>query len=103
MRVVRTARLIKHLEMFRELRILVFSILGALRSLGWCLIVLLVVLLMFSIFFTDSVIAHAANGDLSESQELRYYSIVWPVGRLRVGRGYPRNLGVASERLLKRF
>lgn len=63
-------------EQLRELRIIVFSILGAMRSLLWCMITMCVMLLVFAVFFTQGTISYCVmheNMQDDSTDQLRYY------------------------------
>lgn len=54
-RVVRVAKIIRTMKFFRELRMMVFSIMGSMKSLCWVFLVLGLVFYMFGIAFTSAV------------------------------------------------
>eukprot|EP00933_Yihiella_yeosuensis_P016411 TRINITY_DN14038_c0_g1_i1.p1 TRINITY_DN14038_c0_g1~~TRINITY_DN14038_c0_g1_i1.p1 ORF type:complete len:884 (-),score=139.57 TRINITY_DN14038_c0_g1_i1:245-2896(-) len=75
-RVITGSRRIRVSRFFRELRIMVFSLFGAVKSLVWAAILVLTSLLIFGVFFTDGAVDFArkteepAGGDLPSSKEL---------------------------------
>lgn len=56
LRLVRITRLIRVLRMVHELRTLVASIMGSFKSLGWTLLLLMIVIYTFSVLFTQIVL-----------------------------------------------
>lgn len=73
---VRVARIIRVMRFFRELRMMVFSILGSLRSLVWVTIVLGLNFYIFGISFTAAVTQHLTTTDvwlLDDNRDLVLY------------------------------
>jgi hypothetical protein len=54
-RIVRVARIIRVMRFFRELRMMVYSILGSIKSLFWVVAVLGLIFYIFGIIFTQAV------------------------------------------------
>lgn len=74
-RIVRVAKIIRTMKFFRELRMMVFSIIGSMKSLCWVFLVLGLLFYMFGIAFTSAVTDHfnsiemwndPANADLRQ-------------------------------------
>ncbi|CAE8621739.1 unnamed protein product [Polarella glacialis] len=57
LRVIKGTRMIRVSRFFRELRIMVFSLTGAMKTLIWSVLLMTTVLLVFGIFFTDGAVA----------------------------------------------
>ncbi|CAK9079090.1 Sodium channel protein type 11 subunit alpha (NaN) (Sensory neuron sodium channel 2) (Sodium channel protein type XI subunit alpha) (Voltage-gated sodium channel subunit alpha Nav1.9) [Durusdinium trenchii] len=78
-RVVRVVRIVRVVRLFRALRTLVYSLLGTLKSLFWSFLLLLLIMYIFGILFTDVVLnyflEHASDGDLEEYFGSLYLSI----------------------------
>jgi hypothetical protein len=55
LRVVRVVRVIRVMKFFREMRIMVYSIIGSMKNLCWIMIILGVTLYLFSIVFTSGL------------------------------------------------
>jgi len=75
-RVLRVMRVIKVVKFISALTSLVSSILSTLKSLLWSLVLLLMVMYVFAILFTDTVIGHVqevGQGDQTEVQLLTYF------------------------------
>jgi len=53
-RIVRVARVIRVMKFFRELRMMIYSILGCVKNLMWVIIVLLMTFYMFGVGFTTA-------------------------------------------------
>lgn len=74
LRVVRLVRILRHI---RELRTLIVSIMTSLRSLIWTIVLLLLIIYMFSLYFTELVKDHLAKNEnpsnVKEFEELRKY------------------------------
>merc|ERR1719487_1450194 len=60
LRVIKGTRMIRVSRFARELRIMVFSLTSAMKSLLWAVVLMLVILLMFGVFFTDGAVAYNA-------------------------------------------
>jgi hypothetical protein len=76
LRVVSHTRAVKVIRFMRELRLMVFSLTGTLKSLFWAIVLLFIILLVFGVFFTDGTITYLlANPSLSidTTKELRMY------------------------------
>jgi len=71
MRVVRIARIIRVVRFLSKLRMMVFTLLGALKMLGWALILLAMIMYMFAVTFTEASKPFLADvdGTLTESQD----------------------------------
>ncbi|CAE7222246.1 SCN5A, partial [Symbiodinium pilosum] len=75
-RVLRVMRVIKVVKFISALTSLVSSILSTLKSLLWSLVLLLMVMYVFGILFTDTVIGHVKEMGLEafgDSQLLRHF------------------------------
>eukprot|EP00930_Biecheleria_cincta_P004603 TRINITY_DN105519_c0_g1_i1.p1 TRINITY_DN105519_c0_g1~~TRINITY_DN105519_c0_g1_i1.p1 ORF type:complete len:598 (-),score=89.61 TRINITY_DN105519_c0_g1_i1:86-1831(-) len=71
MRVVRIARIVRVIRFLSKLRMMVFTLLGALKMLGWALILLVMIMYMFAVSFTEASKPFLADvdGSLTESQQ----------------------------------
>lgn len=58
MRVVTHCRNVRVIRFIRELRLMVFSLTGTLKSLMWAIVLMVIVLLVFGVFFTDGAITY---------------------------------------------
>eukprot|EP00930_Biecheleria_cincta_P038821 TRINITY_DN26689_c0_g1_i1.p1 TRINITY_DN26689_c0_g1~~TRINITY_DN26689_c0_g1_i1.p1 ORF type:complete len:612 (-),score=114.48 TRINITY_DN26689_c0_g1_i1:380-2035(-) len=63
-RIVRVAKIIRTMKFFRELRMMVFSIIGSMKSLCWVFLVLGLVFYMFGIAFTSAVTDHFKSSEM---------------------------------------
>eukprot|EP00930_Biecheleria_cincta_P068864 TRINITY_DN56694_c0_g1_i1.p1 TRINITY_DN56694_c0_g1~~TRINITY_DN56694_c0_g1_i1.p1 ORF type:complete len:590 (-),score=126.84 TRINITY_DN56694_c0_g1_i1:323-2092(-) len=84
-RVVRVVRVIRVLKFFRELRMMIFSILGCLKTVVWLMISLGVIIMLFAILFTSGVTQHlqgldtVAKRQSPEIEDLKkYFGTLWP-------------------------
>lgn len=68
-RVVRIARIVRIKRFFKELRIMVYSIMGSCKSLLWVLLVIGLMLYMFGIGFTWAAVNYLRTLDPSEKPE----------------------------------
>eukprot|EP00929_Paragymnodinium_shiwhaense_P059522 TRINITY_DN29801_c0_g1_i4.p1 TRINITY_DN29801_c0_g1~~TRINITY_DN29801_c0_g1_i4.p1 ORF type:complete len:640 (-),score=150.04 TRINITY_DN29801_c0_g1_i4:733-2652(-) len=78
LRLVRILRVVRVLHLISELRTIVSSISGSLKSLGWTIILLLLLMYIVAVFFTQSVSAHInirTNGDPLTGREPRPLSV----------------------------
>jgi len=82
LRIVRLLRVISHtravrvIRFIRELRLMVFSLTGTLKSLTWAIVLMVIILLVFGVFFTDGVVTHLVqNPSLSTNttEDLRLH------------------------------
>jgi hypothetical protein len=69
MRVIKMARVIRVMKYFRELRIIIFSILGSLKSLTWVVLSINLVFYIFGIIFTSAVVGYWETQDNFMSAE----------------------------------
>lgn len=58
LRIVRVFRIFRLMRFFRSLRILVFSVLNTLKSLFWTMCLLVSILFIFGVIFTQAVLQH---------------------------------------------
>jgi len=75
-RIVRVARVIRVMRFFRELRLMIFSILGSLKSLLWCMLVLNGMFLICGISLTSGTVEFLTTTEmwhLEENQNLIKY------------------------------
>lgn len=77
-RIVRIARIVRILRFFKELRLMIYSIMGSLKTLLWVELVLSLMFYMFGIAFTIATVIHLqdvdANGMRSKADiELEKY------------------------------
>jgi len=68
-RVVRVVRVIRVMKFFRELRMMIFSIIGCLKSVTWIILVLGLVFYLFGIVFTQSVTDNLDTLEMRIAQE----------------------------------
>jgi len=61
LRAIRMTRAIRVIRFIRELRIMVNSVTGALKSLAWATVLMIIILLVFAVFFTDGAITYCLN------------------------------------------
>mmetsp|Transcript_41854 Transcript_41854/g.119430 ORF Transcript_41854/g.119430 Transcript_41854/m.119430 type:complete len:346 (+) Transcript_41854:3-1040(+) len=76
LRIVRTVRLlrvVRVMKYFRSLRILVYSVMNTLRSLVWTLLMLVMILYLFGIIFTQAVTYHTATTESPDPRLMDYY------------------------------
>lgn len=76
LRVVRMTRASRAIRFLGELRLMVFSLTGSLKSLAWSVVLILIILLVFGVFFTDGVVTycvqHSAFG-LAHTEDMRRF------------------------------
>jgi len=58
LRVIQAARFVKTSRFFRELRIMVCSLTGAMRTLVWSIVLMVTAIAVFGVFFTDGAVAY---------------------------------------------
>mmetsp|Transcript_37353 Transcript_37353/g.106699 ORF Transcript_37353/g.106699 Transcript_37353/m.106699 type:complete len:624 (+) Transcript_37353:71-1942(+) len=76
LRVVRTIRLLRVVRVmkgFRSLRVLVYSVVNTLRSLMWTMLLLLAILYLFGIMFTQAATQQLAQHDSQDVELKKYY------------------------------
>lgn len=76
LRVIRMTRVVGIIRFIKELRLMVFSLTGSLKSLAWAVVLLLIVLLVFGVFFTDGAIAFCVEQEAmytDDTNDLRKY------------------------------
>uniref|UniRef100_A0A7S0AGA6 EF-hand domain-containing protein n=1 Tax=Pyrodinium bahamense TaxID=73915 RepID=A0A7S0AGA6_9DINO len=74
--VVRRTKATWAIKAIKELRVMVLSLTGALKSLIWSVVLLLIVLAVFGVFFTDGAVAFCLKNDamnLASTEPLRHY------------------------------
>ncbi|CAE7864888.1 Cacna1c [Symbiodinium microadriaticum] len=73
-RLVRVVRIVRVVKLFRALRTLVYSLLGTLKSLFWSFLLLILIIYIFGILFTDVVLNHLwEEGRTAESENVQQY------------------------------
>ncbi|CAE7746352.1 Scn11a [Symbiodinium sp. CCMP2592] len=73
-RLVRVVRIVRVVKLFRALRTLVYSLLGTLKSLFWSFLLLILIIYIFGILFTDVVLNHLwEEGRTAESEDVQQY------------------------------
>jgi len=73
-RLLQTVRSLRMIRFLTALRTIVYSMVGATKSLFWILLLLCLILYIFSILFTDAVVHHAqTNPDSIHIPEMRKY------------------------------
>jgi hypothetical protein len=76
LRVVRVTRVGKVLVVFRELRIMVYALCGALKSFVWTCVMLVFVILVFGVLFTEGSLVYSLEAgalDAAATAELQEY------------------------------
>jgi len=76
LRIVRTSTSFRLIRFIRELRLMVSSLVGSLKSLAWSTVLLLLILLMFGVFFTDGVITYCVYNSVMDDEstyEMRHF------------------------------
>jgi len=68
LRIVRVARGLKFIKHVRELRMMVFSLTGSFKPLIWSAVLIIIILMVFAVFFTDGVIAYCELHNLMHSE-----------------------------------
>lgn len=77
LRIVRLLRVIKMrissrvLLIIRELRLMVFSLTGAMKPLFWAVVLMAIILLIFGVFFTDGVVAYCVQNAAFQDESTR--------------------------------
>lgn len=71
-RIVRIAKVIRTMKFFRELRMMIFSILGCSKSLCWVFLVLSLVFYIFAITFTSAVTSYLTDKDMWNAEQNAY-------------------------------
>jgi len=73
---IRVLRVLRILRIFRSLRLLVYSVLSTLRSLCWTMTLLVILLYMFGVVFTQATNEALINDDWEDRALRRYYGTV---------------------------
>lgn len=76
LRVIRVARGLKFIRFIRELRMMVFSLTSSMRALAWSAVLITIMLMAFSVFFTDGVVAYCRENNLDHAEstaDMRHY------------------------------
>eukprot|EP00930_Biecheleria_cincta_P098960 TRINITY_DN90611_c0_g1_i1.p1 TRINITY_DN90611_c0_g1~~TRINITY_DN90611_c0_g1_i1.p1 ORF type:complete len:725 (+),score=131.36 TRINITY_DN90611_c0_g1_i1:315-2177(+) len=77
MKITRIFRILRVVKALQELKLMLYSILGSLRQLFWCIVLILFLLLIFGLFFLQElntyVIEHLHDLPEEESQRLDRY------------------------------
>jgi len=75
LRAIRVSRALRISRFFRELRVMVYSLAASTKSLAWSIVLLLIILLIFGVFFTDGTVAYCVRHgpDQASSRTLRDY------------------------------
>jgi membrane protein implicated in regulation of membrane protease activity len=76
LRVVRVTRSVHALIVFRELRIIVYSLCGAFTSLLWSIFIMLIIILMFGVFFTEGVRIYADESEPTSEVQIYFGSLI---------------------------
>eukprot|EP00927_Polykrikos_kofoidii_P083602 TRINITY_DN8607_c1_g1_i1.p1 TRINITY_DN8607_c1_g1~~TRINITY_DN8607_c1_g1_i1.p1 ORF type:complete len:569 (+),score=76.11 TRINITY_DN8607_c1_g1_i1:123-1829(+) len=77
LRVVRAARVVRVLRFIEELRTIVVCIVGSLRSLGWTLLLLFILIYVASLCVTQVVVEHRESSDQTLDDEDMRQLIYW--------------------------
>jgi len=77
-RVIHGSRFIRTSRFFRELRIMVTSLTGAMRTLVWSVVLMVCMLLVFGVFITDGAVAFQMSSaketrSIAEGEEVRHF------------------------------
>lgn len=74
LRLVRIVRVIRVMQFFRDLRVMVHGIMNSIRALFWCLVLLLMIMFMFAVCFTqvvtDTLETEAEEGNVSAEDRI---------------------------------
>lgn len=70
LRIVRIARLLRAFHLFDDLRVIVSSILSSVSSLGWSIMLLLILIYVFSLVFLQSIVG---AGHTEHHEEIKYW------------------------------
>jgi len=62
LRLVHMSKLVRHNSAFRELRMMMYALQGAMKSLAWSSVMLMVILLICGMFFTTGYLRHVVHG-----------------------------------------
>eukprot|EP00930_Biecheleria_cincta_P037799 TRINITY_DN25977_c0_g1_i1.p1 TRINITY_DN25977_c0_g1~~TRINITY_DN25977_c0_g1_i1.p1 ORF type:complete len:642 (+),score=136.17 TRINITY_DN25977_c0_g1_i1:66-1991(+) len=80
LRVVRMTRATRVIRFLGELRLMIFSLTGSLKSLAWSVVLILIILLVFGVCFTDGVVTyclqHSAFGAAHTEEMRRFFGTV---------------------------
>lgn len=73
LRLIRVVRIIRVLRFFRELRLMVFGIMSSMKSLVWCLLLLVLIMFMFGVVVLQITTQHLEEAQLQGevNEELR--------------------------------
>merc|ERR1719272_2711098 len=67
LRLVRILRVVRVLHLISELRVIVSSIVGSFRSLIWVVVLLLLMIYIVAVFFTQSVTDHIVQSRIDDA------------------------------------
>jgi len=73
---VKVVAALRKWAVFRELRIMVASLIGGMKSLLWTIIIIATSCFMFGVFFTEGAVTYMADNDLqtaASTEQLRFY------------------------------
>lgn len=76
LRLVKVVVALRKWAVFRELRIMVASLIGGMKSLMWTIIIISTSCFVFGVFFTEGAISYMVENDLQKADttsDLRYY------------------------------
>lgn len=76
LRVIAVTRAVRMVRLIRELRLMVMSLGYAFKPLVWSIVLVLIILLIFGVFFTDGAVAYCVKNqamDKEETKLLRQY------------------------------
>lgn len=80
LRVIRVTRSPRVIRFICELRVMVLSLTGSLKSLAWAIVLIMIILLVFGVCITDGVIAYCVSsqsmGAESTKEMRRYFGTV---------------------------
>lgn len=81
LRVIQTARAVRMVRFIRELRLMVMSLGSSLKPLLWSVVLMLIIMLIFGVFFTDGAVAYCVEHDAMDKEETRllrqYFGTLW--------------------------
>lgn len=75
LRAIRVGRAIRLSRFMRELRVMVYSLASAMKSLAWSVVLMVIVLLIFGVFFADGTVAYCMQHSMTSASTnpMRHY------------------------------
>jgi len=68
LRFIRAASSVRMIRFIRELRIMVCSLFGAFKSLLWSAVLIMIILLVFGVFFTEGAVSYSISNGVVEDE-----------------------------------